>query len=254
MDLKAMFSIFRKKEYLIDHLQGCVDIHNHILPGIDDGAASIDQSLILLQRFQNMGITDFVCTPHIMNDYYPNTPATILPALEKVHKALDLNNGLNGIKVRAAAEYMLDQNFMELLESEQILLLKDNYILVEMSYFQAPINLKEILFQLQTKGYKPVLAHPERYAYYHSKDLTKYEDLKNRGCLFQINALSLSNHYGPGIQRAANQLLEGGMIDFIGSDVHREQHLDKLQTIRLNTKMSDKIKKVIVNTKDTFIS
>src|SRR5690606_33182770 len=184
--------------------------------------------------------------------YYPNTPAIILSTLEKVKTALDQTTDLHEIKLRAAAEYMMDQSFMELLETEHILTLKDNYILVEMSYFQAPINLKEILFQLQTKGYKPVLAHPERYAYYHSKDLSKYEELKNRGCLFQVNALSLSTHYGTGIQRTANQLLEAELIDFIGTDTHRDQHIEKIESITIQKKISYSLKKVIENTKEVF--
>ncbi len=247
-----MLSIFQKKEYLKDHLEGFTDIHNHILPGIDDGSPAIEESLRLIRRFKNLGVYDFICTPHIMNDYYPNTRATISEALEKVKLALGESNDLKEIKIRAAAEYMMDQNFMELLEAGDILTLKDNYILVEMSYFQAPINLQEILFQLQTRGFKPVLAHPERYAYYHSKDLRKYEDLKNRGCLFQVNALALSNHYGTGIQKTAFQLLEAGMIDFIGSDAHREPHLDKLEKIRLNKNISSQIQKVIKTTKENF--
>ncbi len=249
-----MLNFFEKKDYLKDNMEGFVDIHNHILPGIDDGAPTIEESLQLIRRFKEIGIHDFICTPHIMNDYYPNTPETIYAALEKVHSALAQTNDFKGIKVRAAAEYMMDQHFMELLEGGDILTLKGNYILIEMSYFQAPINLKEILFQLQTRGFKPVLAHPERYAYFHSKDLSKYQDLKDRGCLFQINALSLSTHYGTGIQKTAFQLLEAGMIDFIGSDTHREQHIDKLETIRLNKKTSVQIKKIINSTKETFTS
>ncbi len=249
-----MLNFFQKKEYLKDLLGDFTDIHNHILPGIDDGAPSLEDSIQLIRRFKKLGIEDFICTPHIMNDYYPNTPSTISAALEDVEIALSENPDLKEIKIRAAAEYMMDQSFMDILESDEILTLKDNYILVEMSYFQAPINLKEILFQLQTKGFKPVIAHPERYAYYHSKDLGKYEDLKNRGCLFQVNALSLSTHYGSGIQRTAFQLIEAGLIDLMGSDTHREQHLDKIESIKLSKKHKDPIKKIIDKTKIIFTS
>jgi protein-tyrosine phosphatase len=159
---------------------------------------------------------------------------------------------LKMVKISAAAEYMMDQNFHELIEKEKLLVLRDKYVLVEMSYFQAPINLKEILFKLQTMGYRPVLAHPERYAYYHSKDLSKYEELKNRGCYFQMNALSLSSHYGKNMQQTAFLLLEKGMIDFIGSDVHREQHLEKIEKISLSKRKYDQVKKVIENTKNYF--
>src|SRR5690606_6065388 len=249
-----MINIFKKKEYLKDSLEGFIDIHNHILPGIDDGSPDLETSLNLIRRYNNLGVSEFICTPHIMNDYYPNTPITIYNALDKLKIALTQTRDLDQVKISAAAEYMMDQTFMEILESEKILTLKDNYILVEMSYFQAPINLKEILFQLQTRGYKPVLAHPERYAYYHSKDLSHYENLKNRGCLFQINALSLSTHYGTGIQRTAFQLIEAGMINFIGTDTHRAQHIEKVESITINKKISSPLKKVIDATKEVFTS
>ncbi|MBK5193979.1 MAG: histidinol phosphatase [Flavobacteriaceae bacterium] len=247
-----MLSIFQKKEYLIDHLDGITDIHNHILPGIDDGAANIEDSLNLLLKFKDIGIHNFIASPHIMNDYYPNTPQTINAALEKLKDKIAQIPELKDVKIRAAAEYMMDQSFMELLESEKLLTLKDNFVLVEMSYFQAPINLNEILFQLQTKGYKPVLAHPERYAFYHSKDLRKYEELKDRGCLMQLNTLSLTSHYGTNMQQTAFRLLETGMYDFIGSDTHRIQHLEKLAVITLNKKISGPLKKVIAKTKEYF--
>lgn len=247
-----MFSIFQKKEYLIDHLQGITDIHNHILPGIDDGAANVEDSIKLIRMFKNIGVTNFIATPHIMNDYYPNTPQTINNALEEVKQKLLETEDLSGIQIKAAAEYMMDQSFLEILEQEKLLVLKDKMVLVEVSYFQAPINLREILFQLQTKGYKPVLAHPERYAFFHSKDLKKYEDLKNRGCLFQMNILSLTSHYGSSMEKIAIKLLEAGMIDFIGSDTHREQHLEKLSQIQLPSQLMLKVKEVIKNTKENF--
>lgn len=247
-----MFSIFKRKEYLIDHLQGITDIHNHILPGIDDGAANVQESLDLLLYFQKLGIDNFIATPHVMNDYYPNTSQSINTALRELEDAIKKGENLKNVKIKCAAEYMLDQHFLELVESEKLLTLKDNYVLVEMSYFQAPINLNEILFKLQTVGYKPVLAHPERYAFYHSKDLLKYEELRNRGCKFQVNALSLTPHYGTNMQSIAQKLLEKGMIDYIGTDTHRLQHLEKLKSITINTKKSAAILKVIEKTKETF--
>lgn len=247
-----MFSIFQKKENLIDHLHGITDIHNHILPGIDDGAANEDEAIQLLRKFKNLGITNFIATPHIMNDYYPNTPQTINTALELLRQKQRDTAGLEDISIRAAAEYMMDQPFLELIEKGDLLVLKDKMVLVEMSYFQAPINLNEILFKLQTQGYRPVLAHPERYAYYHSKDLKKYEDLKNRGCQFQMNVLSLTSHYGTSMERIAVKLLEAGMIDYLGSDTHREQHLEKLSQIRIPSNLMQEVKKVIQKTRETF--
>ncbi|TVZ28352.1 protein-tyrosine phosphatase [Gillisia sp. Hel_I_86] len=247
-----MISFFRKKEFLIDHLQGITDIHNHILPGIDDGAQNAEDSISLLEGFEEIGITKFIATPHIMNDYYPNTPETINTALGLLKKGISENEKLKSTEIRYAAEYMMDQSFLDLMKTEKLLCLRENMVLVEMSYFQPPINLNEILFKLQTSGYKPVLAHPERYAFYHAKDLSKYEELKNRGCLFQLNTLSLTPHYGNNMQKFAYKLLEDGMIDFIGSDTHRVQHIEKLKTINLEKKHLHLVKEVITKTREQF--
>jgi protein-tyrosine phosphatase len=246
-----MFSFFQKKYYLKDYLENFIDIHNHILPGIDDGASTVEDSINLIENFKEIGTTRFIATPHVMNDYYPNTPQTIKTAIEDLQQKLVQANEGN-IKIRAAAEYMMDQAFMELLEKERLLTLKDDFVLVEMSYFQAPINLHEILFQLQTQQYKPVLAHPERYAFFHSKSLDSYTDLKNRGCLFQLNALSLVGHYGKNMQDIAFRLLKEGMIDFLGTDTHQLRHLEKLSTVQLSKKQIELVLPVINRTKETF--
>lgn len=248
-----MFSFFNKRVLLRDYLTDFTDIHNHILPGIDDGAKNVEASLELISRFGEMGVSKFIATPHIMNDYYPNTPETINNALEELQSALQAA-GKDNVQVRAAAEYMMDQNFLELMEKERLLCLSENYILVEMSYFQAPINLNEILFKLQTQQYRPVLAHPERYAYYHSKDLHKYEDLKRRGCSFQLNILSLLGHYGTNIQETALMLLDKGMIDFVGTDTHQPRHLEKLANAKILEKRIGQLTPIFERTKDTFIS
>lgn len=246
-----MFSFLQKKVFLKDQLKNMVDIHNHILPGIDDGAATVEDSISLIKRFSEMGVTEFIATPHIMNDYYPNTPETINAALQKVKQALP-EAGLEHTKIRAAAEYMLDQSFLDLIEEGNLLTLTENYVLVEMSYFQAPINLSEILFQLQTKNYKPILAHPERYAFYHSKNLDKYSALKDRGCKFQLNMLSITGHYGKSIQETALQLLDKGMIDFVGTDTHQMRHLDKLAETRIQERTMDQLIPIIKKTTEAF--
>jgi protein-tyrosine phosphatase len=247
-----MFSIFQKKEFLIDHLSGITDIHNHILPGIDDGAKSVEESIGLLKKFKEMGIEKFICTPHIMNDFYPNTPEIISNALHKLKREIKNYRGLHNMQIRAAAEYMMDQSFLDHLKNEKLMVLKENMVLVEMSYFQAPINLNEILFKLRTKGYKPVLAHPERYSFFHSKDLRKYQDLKNRGCLFQLNSLSLTPHYGQHVQKIAYKLLQNDMIDFLGSDTHREQHIQKLTTLQFPKKLLTPLVRAVEITNANF--
>lgn len=248
-----MFSIFKNRILLKDQLRGFTDIHNHILPGIDDGAANVEESIVLIKEFGKLGVTEFIATPHIMNDYYPNTPESIAKALHELQEAL-AKGGLDNVKIRFAAEYMLDHSFMELMAKEKLLTLKKNLVLVEMSYFQPPINLKEILFNLQTKGYKPILAHPERYAFLHSKNLDQYIDLKNRGCYFQLNILSLIGHYGKNMQETAFKLLDANMIDYIGTDTHQKRHLEKLATIKLPEKKITQLLPVFTRTIEEFKS
>lgn len=245
-----MLSIFQKKYFLIDHLEGFTDIHNHILPGIDDGAVNIEASIELINGFKEIGIERLIATPHVMNDYYPNTSRIIENALDNLMN--ELHQRGEKIKIKAAAEYMMDQPFLDLIEEDDLLCLKNKYLLVEMSYFQAPINLHDILFKIQTKQYKPVLAHPERYAYLHTKDLGKYQELKSRGCLFQLNFLSLTGHYGKNIQKIAFKLLENQLIDFIGSDTHQPRHLEKLKSIKLRKDHMKLVIPVIENTKSVF--
>lgn len=243
-----MFSLFTKKIALRDFLEGLIDIHNHILPGIDDGAKDVTASIELIKKYSSMGINSFIATPHVMNDYYPNNPESINNALKDLRSALD-----SDIQIKAAAEYMMDQAFLELLEKEELLCLHQNMVLVEMSYFQAPINLNEILFKLQTLKYKPVLAHPERYAFFHSKSLSKYEELKSRGCFFQLNILSVLGHYGRHIQDAAFALLDRNMIDFVGTDTHQLRHLEKLSEAKIPQKKMDQLRPIFKRTKETFM-
>lgn len=247
-----MFSLFTKKVLLKDVLSDVPDIHNHILPGLDDGAENMEASLKIIKKFKDLGMKKFIATPHIMNDYYPNSSLTIQNALTGLRKALQ-KEGMNDVQIEAAAEYMMDQAFLELLEKEDLLCLYENKVLVEMSYFQPPINLTAILFKLQTRGYCPVLAHPERYAFFHSKSLNKYQDLKSRGCFFQLNILSVTGHYGTNIKEAAFSLLDQGMIDFVGTDTHQVRHLEKLLGSKIPQKRMNQLRPIISKTKETFM-
>lgn len=246
-----MVSFWLKKNYLADLLSGSVDIHCHLLPAIDDGAANLKASVYLIEKCSLMGIQNFIATPHIMSNFYPNTKETISNAL------LTLKEGLTGkqfgdVKIRAAAEYMMDTYFEDLIETEPLLALKDMYVLVEMSYVQSPINLEMILGKMTAAGYIPVLAHPERYAFLHGKK-GNYEKLKKDGCKFQLNALSLSGYYGKNIKAAAFKLLEDGFIDYLGTDTHHPTHVRELSKTRLPKKHVDSVKAIIERTKYVFM-
>ena len=223
-----------------------VDIHSHLLPGIDDGAKDIDTSIALILKMASYGIKNFITTPHVLGNVYPNSTAVIKEKLIVVQKELEKRE-IKGISIQAAAEYMLDEEFSALLEQKDILVLKDNYILVEMSYFSAPINLYEVLFKIQLKGYKPVLAHPERYNFYHS-DFKSYYKLKQAGCLFQLNLLSLTDQYGKGVQKISKKLLKENLYDFVGTDTHHQNHLALLPKIGTK-KTLDKITHLLDNNK-----
>ena len=239
---------FKSKEIPLNEFfpNDFIDIHSHLLPGIDDGAKDLDNSLELIQRMSSYGIKNFITTPHILGDLYPNTPEIIKSKLNEVKSELKKRN-INDISIKAAAEYMMDEEFSIILEREEILTLKDNLVLVEMSYFSPPNNLFDILFQLGLKGYKPVLAHPERYNSYH-KNFRIYQKLKNAGCLFQLNLLSLTENYGKEVQKTTERLLKENMYDFVGTDTHHFNHLDSLKKISTKKNLS-KIEKLMENNK-----
>lgn len=224
-----MFSFFRKNKEVqkVDFSGIATDMHSHLLPGIDDGSPDVETSLMLIKGMMQLGYKKFITTPHIMQDMYRNTPATINNAYTQLQEALAAEK--LEVNIRPAAEYLLDDNFDALLEKgEPLLTLKDNLVLVEFSFVSPPINAQEKLFQMQMKGYRPVLAHPERYNYL-LKNREFYETLKNAGCLFQLNLLSLTGYYGKPTVDLANYLLGKDYIDLVGTDLHHDRHLAALQ-------------------------
>lgn len=225
-----MFSFFKKRPADgANDLSGLrVDMHSHFIPGIDDGAKDLETSIRLIRGLIGLGYKKIITTPHINADIFPNTPEIIhngqaLVAAELKRLAID-------VEFHAAAEYLMDDHFIRLLSEDQPLLtLKDNYVLVELSFAVPAINLKDLLFQLQLKGYVPVLAHPERYLYF-GANKGWYEELRNLGCLFQLNLLSFCGHYGPDSSQLAEWLVKKKFVDLLGTDMHHEKHLEILST------------------------
>jgi protein-tyrosine phosphatase len=219
-----LFSFIKSKPILKDLIpDDYVDIHSHLLPGIDDGAKNIEESQFLITELRKIGFSQFITTPHIFSGVWDNTKEKITSNYQETlslisDKSID-------IKLNVAAEYLLNDHFLELLNRNEILTLKDNYVLVEMSYINPPIQLYDIIFKLQVAGYIPILAHPERYSFYH-KSTDEYKKLKKSGCLFQLNLLSTVGYYGNEVMKTANFLLNNGMIDYVGSDVHHMKHIN----------------------------
>lgn len=241
-----MLSFFKTKPFLKDLLPPeHLDFHSHILPGIDDGAATIDDTIALVLKLQHYGCTQLIATPHVMNNVWENSASSITSNLGETRQILE-SKGIT-IPIKAAAEYLMDDNFITLYEQRQLLTLRDNYVLVEMSYINPPIQLYQILFDLQVAGYIPVLAHPERYSFYHS-NFDEYRKLKNAGCMFQLNLLSIVGYYGADVGNVAKKLLSLGMIDFAGSDIHHKQHAAAFEK-RIITKDHGALKDALTNNK-----
>jgi len=218
-----MITFFRRN-IKIDHIAWLgVDMHNHLLPGIDDGAVNAAQSLELIRAMGELGFIKFHCTPHIFTECYPNTPATIHAALTDT-KALLIKEGLN-IEVHAAAEYMLDETFTV---SKDLMCLPGRHILIEMSYYAELPGIEQIIFELRTMDFNVILAHPERCAFYHKRP-GRYRRLKDMGVLFQLNLLSLSGYYGNEVKQCAGYLLKEKSYDVAGTDLHHQRHLKILQ-------------------------
>ncbi len=217
-----MFSVFSSKSKK-DFPFITIDIHSHLLPGLDDGVKSFEESWQIIQRFEDQGYRKLITTPHIMNDFYRNTPVGIQSKKTELIDFLKEKN--SSIQIEAAAEYYLDETLIHSVEKNEALLTFGipRYLLFETNFQTEPYHLKDFIFKVTTQGYKPVLAHPERYEYL-NKNFDKLEDLRNRGVLFQLNILSLIGFYSDPIQKMAEALINKGWVDFIGSDCHNDQY------------------------------
>ncbi|WP_367757328.1 tyrosine-protein phosphatase [Flavobacterium sp. WC2430] len=239
-----MLTFFKSKPVLKDLIpDNHIDIHSHLLPGIDDGARTIEDSLRLTKALQGFGVTQFITTPHIIQHVWDNTHDQIIANKNNTVAELEKNN--IHLPFKAAAEYLMDDEFVRLFQSHDLLTLKDNYVLVEMSYINAPIQLYAILFDLQVAGYIPVLAHPERYLFYHN-NFNEYQKLKRAGCLFQLNLLSTVGYYGAEITKISDQLLQKGMYSYVGSDVHHNNHIASFD-LKVKIKDTTPLKEIIAN-------
>lgn len=207
------------------------DMHSHLLPGLDDGAESVEESVELLRAMEALGYRKLVMTPHIMGDFYRNTPEEVHAALGKL-KVAAAKAGC-GLELACAAEYYLDESLTrKLAAGEQLLSFGDEkrYLLFETSYINEPFNLQEAVFELKAAGYQPVLAHPERYTYLYGR-FAELEKIRESGVLLQLNLNSLVGYYSSGAKRVAEKLIDAGMVDFAGTDAHNLKHTNSLQRV-----------------------
>lgn len=223
-----MSTQLKSKYYLKDILpKNYIDIHNHLLPDIDDGTRTVKETNYLIAQMKSININAAIATPHILNGLWDNNHETIKKAY-KIATEIDSNKSfLKGY----ASEYMLDSSLLKKSNRKTLLVLPNNYLLVEISLISYPSNLFEILFDLKTKNYKIILAHPERYLYLHN--FIKYKELKECGIYFQLNLISLTGYYGKKVQNKAIELLENDFYDFTGSDIHSESEINQYKEVPL---------------------
>ncbi len=202
------------------------DVHCHIVPGVDDGSPNTDTSMELMERMASWGINRIIATPHMTLDTFENTPDILDPALAELHEALDRSD--IDIELSRTAEHRIDDFFFQQLEKGAIVPYPNNYLLVENSFVQEPWGLDRTLFDLKLRGYKPVMAHPERFMYY-QEGRERYQQLHQAGNLFQVNVLSLAGYYGKSTKQTAEWLIENHMADFLGTDLHHHRHADAIE-------------------------
>ena len=230
---------FSKKPAPPDYSVLHTDMHAHLLPGIDDGSPDLDTSIELIRSLQELGFSKLITTPHVMSDMYPNSPSIIREQLTAVQQALirqEISQELD-----AAAEYFLDE-VMErrIRDNEPLLTLPGKRVLCEFSMLTPTMGVKEMIFEMQMQGYQVIIAHPERYVYLRSNK-GFYEELKDMGCLFQLNLLALTPHYGKTVSALAAYLIKKGYYDLVGTDLHNHRHAELLR----DPKIGEGLKRVM---------
>lgn len=221
----SLLNIFRKKEPV--SLPFTTDIHCHVIPGVDDGSPDAATSAELVSRMSAWGIKNIIATPHITEATFENTPDILDPALEELQEELKKRD--IRVNVTRASENRIDDFFRDQLEKGLITPMPDNYILVECSFIQEPWELDKFLFDLKIQGFRPIIAHPERYHYYYDSNPARYDELHRAGNLFQINVLSLAGAYSKTEKKMAEELIRRGYVDFLGTDLHNHRHADCIE-------------------------
>jgi tyrosine-protein phosphatase YwqE len=226
LPVKTMFGLFKKSLPPLENYAVLgADLHSHLLPGIDDGAPDMASSLLLLREMYDLGFQHVYTTPHVREEIFPNKPDQILQKRDALREAA-LQQGIP-VFLDAAAEYFVDEYFVKALRHEELLCLPGRRVLIEMSPQKPFANLHQVIFDLQMKGYRPILAHPERYPYFRHRD--DYLQIKNMGCALQVNLPAISGYYGKKIQLVAGMLLQRGMADYLATDLHHERHAAHLR-------------------------
>lgn len=223
---------WKKKEQYFSYRH---DVHAHLLPGLDDGVRTVEEAVGIIEEMKSFGIESFSLTPHVAYPAMPNTEKHIQETLK------ELQSLLPEVRIEAGAEYRVGQEVLARAERVEVLPFFQQYVLIENNFQGESVYLDQMIFVLQTQGFTPVLAHPERYPYYYDQIPGKLQSLRKQGCLLQLNLLSLAGFYGRETEKMAWQMLKTGLISFVGSDVHRLSYAQELKEF-LFSKSSGKLK------------
>ena len=233
-----MFKIFgRKNKKEEAKLFYNTDMHCHIMPGVDHGSQSVEESLAMLHAEMDMGISRVILTPHVTAETFENTPESLAQGFATLKQAVE-NEGLD-IELHYSAEYRIDEYWTDQYAKGAVVPMPGKYLLLENSFVQELISIDDMMFDLLSSGYKPILAHPERYSYYYQRH-SRYEKLHNAGVKFQINILSLAGYFGGMARENAMWLLEHNLVDMLGSDMHSMDHADIIRRY-INSKEWNKL-------------
>lgn len=223
--LSKLFNSFKKNNHTLPDFY-TTDLHSHLIPEIDDGSKSMEQSIEMIKELKDMGFKKLITTPHIMSHRYPNSKDGILRSFDELQEELHKQN--IDMCMQVASEYYYDEHFIELIRKKELLTFGDNNVLFELSYTTPTFGLEQSVFELLSAGYKPILAHPERYSYF-AANPSKYHQIKDMGLLFQININSTNEFYGKSAKKAVKYLIDQGLVDFVGSDTHRPKYIESLK-------------------------
>jgi tyrosine-protein phosphatase YwqE len=245
--LKNLFNLFNQNKSHFSYSEIAVDFHSHLIPNVDDGSKSIEETLEILHFFKNLGYKKIITTPHIMSDGFDNNIKGLKENYEKIKEQCEAI-----IPFELAAEYFIDESFEKLIEQDDILHFGDKYVLIETSMnYEFPI-FKECIFKLLNKGYNPILAHPERYSFIYNERNPKkiYESLSDLGIFFQLNMFSLLGIYNEKVKKTAEMLIDNNLIDFVSSDIHSSKQLHHFEEISKNKFLQKLIDSQILENKN----
>lgn len=217
------------------------DMHSHLIPGVDDGSQSAKDSILMIKGMSEMEYKKLIITPHFMTGFYNNTADGVRHALSMLKEGVARQD--IDIELDVAAEYYIDYDFMQDLDKKPMLTFGNKMLLFECSFTNQHRNFDETVFEMQINGYKPVLAHPERYTYWHGATSLMHE-FHDRGILFQLNLLSIIGAYSSSVNKAAMALIDNGLCDFIGTDLHNPNHLSLIENAMIPASLFEKLSKL----------